>query len=63
MPQPAPVSRTLPTSSASLPENAAEVSVNILPVLLGKDGGGPVRDFTLHQTISLALAIRKRKWK
>jgi hypothetical protein len=48
---------------ARLPDNAAEDSVNMLPVLLGKDGGKPIREFTLHQTISLALAIREGKWK
>ena len=48
---------------ATLPEQAAEDSVNMLPVLLGKDGGKPLREFTLHQTISLALAIREGKWK
>jgi arylsulfatase A-like enzyme len=46
-----------------LPDNAAEDSVNILPILLGKDGGKPVREYTLHQTISLALAIRQGPWK
>jgi arylsulfatase A len=46
-----------------LPDNAAEDSVSLLPVLLGKDGGKPVREYTLHQTISLALAIRKGPWK
>jgi arylsulfatase A len=46
-----------------LPDNAAEDSVNIFPVLLGKDGGKPVREYTLHQTISLALAIRQGPWK
>jgi len=48
---------------APLPENAAEDSFNILPVLLGKDGGKAIREFTLHQTISLALAIRQGPWK
>ena len=50
-------------TDAPLPKNAAEDSVNILPILLGKDGGKPVREFTLHQTISLALAIRQGSWK
>ena len=45
-----------------LPNDAAEDSVDILPVLLG-EAKGPVRDFTLHQTISLALAIREGHWK
>jgi len=50
-------------TGATLPDNAAEDSFDILPVLLGKDGGKPVRDYTLHQTISLALAIRQGPWK
>ncbi len=50
-------------TGATLPESAAGDSVDILPVLLGKDGGKPVRDFTLQQTISLALAIRQGPWK
>ena len=50
-------------TGATLPDNAAEDSFNILPVLLGKDGGKPVREYTLHQTISLALAIRQGPWK
>jgi len=49
-------------SGAKLPNNAAEDSYNILPALLGKDTR-PIRKYTLHQTISLALAIRKGKWK
>jgi len=47
----------------ALPENAAEDSFNLLPALLGGDGGKPIRPYTLHQTISLALAIRKGPWK
>ena len=50
-------------TGATLPDKAAEDSVNILPVLVGQDGGKPVREFTLHQTISLALAIRQGPWK
>ena len=50
-------------TGVKLPDNAAEDSYNILPVLLGKDGGRAVRDYTLHQTISLALAIRQGPWK
>jgi arylsulfatase A-like enzyme len=34
----------------------------MLPVLLGKTTK-PIRDHTLHQTISLALAIRQGDWK
>jgi arylsulfatase A-like enzyme len=50
-------------TGATLPDSAAEDSFNLLPVLLGKDGGKPVREYTLHQTISLALAIRQGPWK
>ena len=48
---------------ADLPQQAAEDSYNILPALLGKRPGGPVRQYTLHQTITLALAIRRGPWK
>ena len=49
-------------TSAELPANAAEDSFNMLPVLQSKQQQ-PVREFTLHQTISLALAIRQGDWK
>jgi arylsulfatase A-like enzyme len=45
-----------------LPNDAAEDSFNILPVLLGRTTV-EVREFTLQQTISLALSIRRGKWK
>jgi len=48
---------------ADLPEQAAEDSFNLLPVLLREDQGKPIRDFILHQTISLDLAIREGPWK
>jgi hypothetical protein len=50
-------------TGAKLPDDAARDSFNILPVLLGQDDGKPVRPYTLHETISLALAIRKGPWK
>jgi arylsulfatase A len=50
-------------TETELPAKAAADSVNILPVLLGKDGGKPVRDFTLHQTWTLHMAIRQGPWK
>jgi arylsulfatase A len=50
-------------TGAKLPNDAAEDSVDLLPVLLGKDGGKPVRDYTLHQTWTLQLAIRQGDWK
>ena len=48
---------------AELPRDAAEDSFNILPALLGTAGDKPIREFTLHQTISLALSIRSGDWK
>lgn len=50
-------------TGASLPDAAAEDSFDISPVLLGSDHGRPIRDYTLHQTSSLALAIRRGPWK
>ena len=50
-------------TGARLPNNSAEDSVDMLPVLLGKDGGKPVREFTLHQTWTMELAIRQGAWK
>ncbi len=46
-----------------LPDDAAEDSFDMLPVLLGQRRDEPVRRYTLHQTISLALAIRRGPWK
>ena len=50
-------------AGAKLPPDAAEDSFDILPVLLGKQPDTPVRQYTLHQTIKLELAIRRGKWK
>jgi arylsulfatase A-like enzyme len=50
-------------TGTTLPGNAAEDSFNILPVLLGKAGGQPIRPYTLHQTWTLRLAIRRNNWK
>ncbi|MBC8243162.1 MAG: sulfatase-like hydrolase/transferase [Verrucomicrobia bacterium] len=50
-------------TGATVPRNAAEDSYNILPVLLDQAGDKPIREYTLHQTISLALAIRHGDWK
>lgn len=46
-----------------LPEDAGEDSFDLLPTLLGRDGGEPVRPYTIHQTINLSLAIRRGAWK
>jgi arylsulfatase A-like enzyme len=50
-------------TGATLPSNAAEDSFDMLPALLGKAGGKSIRPYTLHQTSSLALAIRQGTWK
>ena len=47
-----------------LPLDAAEDSYNFLPVLEGtQPADAPVREYTMHQTISLNLAIRNGPWK
>jgi len=48
---------------AKLPQNAAEDSYDVLPALLGQKADTPVRRYTLHQTIRLAMAIRRGPWK
>ena len=50
-------------TGAKLPANAAEDSFSFLPALNGAPSTTPQRDFTLHQTISLAMAIRRGDWK
>ena len=47
----------------SLPTDAAEDSFDFAPLLLGTHDGTPIREFTLHQTNRLALAIRQGRWK
>jgi arylsulfatase A-like enzyme len=47
---------------ATLPEDAGEDSVNILPVLLGTAGSTPVREATVHQSASGKFAIRRGDW-
>ncbi len=49
-------------TGADLPRNAAEDSFNLLPLLLG-ESDKPIRPFTLHQTWTLDLAIRRGHWK
>ncbi|HSG70613.1 MAG TPA: sulfatase-like hydrolase/transferase, partial [Planctomycetaceae bacterium] len=49
---------------AELPNDAAEDSVSFLSVLTGSQPESePIRTYTLHQTISLALSIRRGPWK
>ena len=50
-------------TGASLPNNAAEDSYSMLPVLLGKDTE-PVRQYMLQQAFrGSVLSIREGKWK
>ena len=50
-------------TGAKIRPQDAEDSVNMLPALLAEDEGKPIRQYTLHQTMSLALAIRRGSWK
>ena len=50
-------------TGATLPHNAAEDSCDLSPWMLGNATAATARPYTLHQTISLAYAIRKGPWK
>lgn len=50
-------------AGAELPADSAEDSFSFLPALTGRSDGRPRRDYVIHQTISLALAIRRGPWK
>jgi arylsulfatase A-like enzyme len=45
-----------------LPDNAAEDSVNVLPVLLGEERNAPIREATVHHSAQGRFAIRKGDW-
>lgn len=45
-----------------LPDNAAEDSYNLLPILLGEQRSGPVRKATVHHGAQGKFAIRKGDW-
>ena len=47
----------------SSPRIAAEDSFSFLAALTGKADDRPQREYTLHQTIKLELAIRRGEWK
>lgn len=46
----------------TLPDNAAEDSVSILPALLGRDHA-PLREAIVHHSINGSFSIRQGKWK
>jgi len=48
---------------AEMPNNAAEDSYNMMSVLLGQQMNEPIRKYLVQQTISLALSIRRGRWK
>ncbi|RMF90924.1 MAG: arylsulfatase, partial [Planctomycetota bacterium] len=50
-------------SGYDLPATAAEDSLDISPLLLGEPHPSPFREFTVHETMSLALSVRSGKWK
>jgi arylsulfatase A len=50
-------------TGAEIPHDAAEDSYNMLPVLLGKAGVEPVRQYMLQQTWTLDMSIRNGNWK
>ncbi len=45
-----------------LPDNAAEDSVNVLPVLLGEQRPSPIREATVHHSAQGKFAIRQGDW-
>lgn len=47
----------------AVPENCAEDSVSLLPVLLGQTTDGPLHQSVVHHSISGHFAIRKGSWK
>lgn len=50
-------------TGAKLPANTAEDSFSFLSAMTGVADGSPQRDYTIHQTIKLDLAIRRGPWK
>lgn len=46
-----------------LPEDAAEDSYDILPVLLGQSYQSPLREATVHHSVNGTFAIRQGDWK
>lgn len=51
-------------AGASVSDDAAEDSFDIMPALLGRNSDEKtIRRYTLHQTASLDLAIRRDQWK
>lgn len=49
--------------AAPLPANSAEDSFSILPLLLGRDIGNPVREATIHHSMAGLFSVRQGPWK
>ncbi len=49
-------------TATELPDNAAEDSVSLLPILLGK-AQAPVREAVVHHSINGRFSIRQGRWK
>ncbi len=47
----------------TLPDNAGEDSISILPALLGEKLDKPLREATVHHSINGSFSIRQGKWK
>ena len=50
-------------AGVKLPETAAEDSVNLMPVLKGKEDQGPLHEAIICHSISGVFVVRKGKWK
>jgi arylsulfatase A-like enzyme len=50
-------------TGVTLPDNAGEDSVSILPALLGKKSKRALREATVHHSINGSFSIRQGKWK
>jgi len=50
-------------SAASLPENAAEDSVSLMPILRGDKLSSPLHEAIINHSISGFFAVRKGQWK
>jgi arylsulfatase A len=48
---------------AKLPDDAAEDSFDLTPVLFGKARDRPIRELTIHQSSDGTLAIRRGPWR
>ncbi|WP_052154991.1 sulfatase family protein, partial [Aliiglaciecola lipolytica] len=50
-------------TGTKLPDDAAEDSVNLLPVLLDEKRNGPIRETAIMHSVNGTFAIRKGHWK